>query len=120
MMNVPAGDTSMPTTDELLALDGVIAAGEFTRDGGLVDFDASMDMSDELANTTAQFCATITMLFDTMAGAFAETSGMNWVPQQGWMYAGGDYTVAIGGTTGVFAETADVDFNELYAALVES
>jgi roadblock/LC7 domain-containing protein len=29
------------------------------------------------------------------------------------MYAGGDYTVAVGGTKGVFVETAKADFNEL-------
>ena len=45
---------------------------------------------------------------------------MNWVPQRGWMYAGGDYTVAVGGTKGVFVETAKADFNELYRALVGS
>jgi roadblock/LC7 domain-containing protein len=43
---------------------------------------------------------------------------MNWVPQQGWMYAGGDWTVAIGGNRGVFVETAKADFNKLYSALV--
>lgn len=109
----------MPTIDDLLDIDGVIAAGEFTRDGGLVDFGATMDMSEPMAETTAQFCATVTMLFDTLGGSFSELSGMNWAPQRGWMYAGGDYTVAIGGNTGVFVETEKADFNALYEVLVE-
>lgn len=58
------------------------------------------------------------MLFNTLAGAFTQLSGMDWTPQRGWMYAGGDYTVAIGGNTGVFVETQKADFNELYAALI--
>lgn len=108
----------MASVDELLEIGGVVAAGEFSPDGELLEFDANMDMSEELAATTARFCATVTMLFDTLAGSFTELSGMNWIPQQGWMYAGGDYTVAIGGTMGVFAETEEADINQLYETLV--
>ena len=108
----------METLEDLLKLKGVVAAGEFTADGKLIDFKAKMDMSPELAEMTAQFCATFTMMFNTLAGAFSKLSKMNWVPQQGWMYAGGDYTVAIGGNRGVFVETAKADFNQLYEALV--
>lgn len=112
------GGTTMSTLADLLEIEGVVAAGEFTRDGGLVDFEASMDMPDDLAENAAQFCATVTLLFDTLGGSFTELSGMNWAPQHGWMYAGGDYTVAIGGNRGVFVETERADFNRLYDELV--
>jgi len=110
----------MATLDELLKIEGVVAAGEFKRDGTLVDYRASMDMSRELASQAAQFCATVTMLFQTLGGAFEGISGMPWTPQQGWAYSGGQYTVAIGegGTKGVFVETAKADFNELFRLLV--
>ena len=109
----------MATLDELLKIKGVVAAGEFTADGKMVDYKAKMDMSPEMAAMTAQFCATVTMMFNTLAGAFAQLSKMKWVPQQGWMYAGGDWTVAIGGNNkGVFVETAKADFNQLFQALV--
>jgi len=108
----------MATLDDLLKIDGVVAAGEFTADGNMVDYKAHMDMSPEMAAMTAQFWATVTMLFNTLAGAFAQLSQMNWVPQQGWMYAGGDWTVAIGGNKGVFIETAKADFNQLFQVLV--
>lgn len=108
----------MATLEELLKLDGVAAAGEFTADGKLSDYKANMDMPPELAEMTAQFCATISMTFNTLAGAFTQLSQMNWVPQQGWMYAGGDWTVAIGGNKGVFVETAKADFNQLFQVLV--
>jgi roadblock/LC7 domain-containing protein len=91
--NVCGGVTNtMASIDNLLEIEGVVAAGEFTRGGELVDYGASMDMSEELAATAAQFCASVTMLFDTLGGAFSEMSGMNWTPQDGWMYAGGDFT----------------------------
>jgi roadblock/LC7 domain-containing protein len=109
------------TLDGLLTLNGVVAAGEFTPDGKLVDYKAKMDMSPELAAMTAQFCATVTMMFNTLAGAFTQLSQMRWVPQQGWAYSGGDFTVAIGGNNrGVFVETAQADFNQLFQALTSN
>jgi roadblock/LC7 domain-containing protein len=108
----------MATLDDLLKLPGVMAAGEFSADGKLVDYKATMEMSRELAATTAQFCATVTMMFNTLAGAFTQLSKMNWTPQKGWAYSGGDWTVAIGGTRGVFVQTAKADFNKLFQVLV--
>jgi roadblock/LC7 domain-containing protein len=108
----------MATLEQLLQIEGVVAAGEFTPDGKLVDFKGKMEMSQEVAAMTAQFCATVTMLFNTLAGAHTRISGMNWLPQQGWAYSGGDWTVAIGGNRGVFVETAKADFNRLFQALV--
>ena len=108
----------MATLDELLKINGVVAAGEFTAAGKLVDFKTKMDMSPELAAMTAQFCASVTMMFNTLAGAFSQLSKMKWVPQQGWAYSGGEWTVAIGGNKGVFVETAKADFNKLFEALI--
>lgn len=106
------------TLEELLNINGVVAAGEFTADGKLVTYKAKMDMSPEMAAMTAQFCATVTMLFNTLAGSFAQLSKMNWVPQQGWAYSSDKWTVAVGGNRGVFVETAKADFNQLFQALV--
>jgi roadblock/LC7 domain-containing protein len=57
----------MATLDELLKIDGVVAAGEFTADGKLVDYKSKIDMSREVAAMTAQYCATVTMMFNTLA-----------------------------------------------------
>jgi roadblock/LC7 domain-containing protein len=108
----------MATLDDLLKMPGVMAAGEFSADGKLVGYKAKMEMSPELAATTAQFCATVTMMFNTLAGAFTQLSEMNWVPQKGWAYSGGNWTVAVGGNRGVFVETARADFNKLFETLV--
>jgi roadblock/LC7 domain-containing protein len=63
-------------------------------------------MSPELAAMSAQFCSSVTSLFNTLSGAFTQLSGMNWSPPHGRAFAGGDYTVCVGGTRGVFVETA--------------
>lgn len=55
-----------------------------------------------------------------MSGAFTQLSGMNWSPPQGWMFAGGDWTVCVAGGRGVFVESAKANFNELYATMVGS
>ncbi len=108
----------MASLDDLLKIDGVAAAAEFAADGKLVEYKANMDMSQEMAAMSAEFCSTVTMLFNTLAGAFGQLSQMKWVPQQGWMYAGGDWTAAVGGNRAVFVETGKADFNELFRALV--
>jgi roadblock/LC7 domain-containing protein len=41
---------------------------------------------------------------------------MNWAPQN-WMYIGGDLTVMISGTRGVFVESSKEDFKQLIKAL---
>ena len=110
----------MATLDELLDIEGVVAAGEFNPDGSLVDYKAEMDMSQEMAEMTAQFTATVTMMFNTLASSYTQVSGMQWVPQQGWAYSGGDWTVAVGGDRGIFIETEKADFNQLFEVLVGS
>ncbi len=107
----------MPTLDDLVKIDGVVSAGEFAADGKLVGYKANSDMPQEMAEMAAQFCATVTMTFNTMAGAFSQLSQMSWVPQQGWAYSGGDMTAVVGGNKGVFVETAKADLNQLFQVL---
>jgi roadblock/LC7 domain-containing protein len=108
----------MAKLDELLKMDGVVAAGEFTTDGKMIEFKSSMNMPQEMASMTAQFCATVSMTFNTLAGAYSKLTGTAWTPQQGWAYTGGDMTVAVGGNVGVFIRTENADFNKLFKVLV--
>ena len=57
------------------------SALEFNLDGSLLDYEAKMDMPEEMAQMTAQYCAAVSVLFNTLASSFTERSGMNWVPQ---------------------------------------
>jgi roadblock/LC7 domain-containing protein len=109
---------TMEKLDELLAIDGVVAVGEFANDGTLVAYRSNMNMPPEMARKSAQFCATVTMMFSTLAGAFEQLPSMKFAPQQGWAYSGGDLTVAVGGHIGVFIKTEKANFNQLFQALV--
>lgn len=62
--------------------------------------------------------AAVNMLFKTMSGSFQQMSGVQWTPAQGWAFAGGNYSVCVGGDKGVFVETAKADYNALFKALV--
>jgi len=108
----------MATLDELIEIDGVVAAGEFAADGRLLDYRSNVVMPPEMAAMSAQFCATVSMVFGTLGGAFSQLTPMQWAPQQGWAYSGGDMTVAVGGNKGVFIKTERANFNELFKLLV--
>jgi roadblock/LC7 domain-containing protein len=107
----------MSSLEELMQIEGVVAAIEWSEDGTLIDYKASIDLSAGLAAGAAQFQLTITTTFDKLSESFSELSGMNWTPQHGWAYAGGDWTIVVGGHKGVFAETAKTDLKALFRRL---
>jgi roadblock/LC7 domain-containing protein len=79
----------MATLQELLDLQGVVVAGEFDFEGRMLDYEAKMDMPEEMAQMAAQFCAAVSVMLNTMASSFPDRSGMTWVPQRGWTYSRG-------------------------------
>ena len=114
----------MATTEQLLELEGVGAAGEFTADGDLVDWKASLDVSPEMdehiiefAPEVAKWCAAVTAKLETAAQELARATQMSWLPQRGWTFTGGDWTVAVWGNRGVFVRTVEADFNRVFEAL---
>jgi roadblock/LC7 domain-containing protein len=72
-----------------------------------------------MAEMTAQLCAAVSVMFNTLASSFAERSGMNWMPQHGWSVLWREWTACIGdgGKRGVFVETSKADLNRLFEAL---
>jgi roadblock/LC7 domain-containing protein len=107
------------TLEELLQIEGVILAFEFKADGTCTDYKSHQNTGPEMATLISRYCALVTMSLTTLAGSFTAISEQNWIPQQGWTYTGGDYTVVIGGGgyRGVFAEKNRVDLNALVKTL---
>ncbi|TGC08515.1 DUF2173 family protein [Methanolobus halotolerans] len=103
--------------DKILEFEGVMAAGIYSPEGKLVDYKARNEMPEEMARMTAKFCGTVNMVFDALASAYTELYRMNWVPQHNWMYSGGDWTIIISGTRGVFVESSKADLEKLLKAL---
>jgi roadblock/LC7 domain-containing protein len=102
----------MASLEELLELPGVLLAFEFSQDGQLLAHRAKVNIPQDVTALAAQFST-----------AYSRSSPMNWIPPEGWAYSGGGWTVAVGKCGdrwhGVFSETAKIDYNNLYAALVE-
>jgi len=59
----------LATLDELLEMEGVVAALEFAPDGQLVDYRAEMDLGAEAAELAGTFCAATTMMFNGLVTA---------------------------------------------------
>lgn len=94
-----------------------MAAGIFSSEGKLVEYKAKDGMSEEMAGMTAKFCGAVNMMFDALASAYTQLYKMSWVPQHNWMYSGGDWTVIISGTRGVFVESSKADLKQLLKGL---
>lgn len=109
----------MPASlDDLMKIEGVVAATEFTLDGKLVDYRSKMNITAEMAATCAELCAPVNIMFETLAQELMRFSDMNWAPQRGWAFSGGDWTIAVGGNRGVAVKTVKADFNALFRVLV--
>ena len=111
----------MATLDQLMQIKGVLAAGMFSPSGDLVDFKSAVQMPQDQAGMTAQFCGTVSIMFNTLAKAYSHMyTNMSWLPPKFWAYGGGDMAVCVGGTMGVFVEIAQADFNQLFKTLAEA
>lgn len=106
----------MALLEDLLNIEGVVAVGEFTPDGGAGNYKTKMDMPPDMDRETSKFAGLVSMLYNTLADAYSKMYKMDWLPQRFWTYSGGDWTVAVGDNIWVFIETGKVDFNELYRA----
>src|SRR5215213_1619491 len=89
--------TMAKSLDDLLKLKGVIAAGEFSSDGKLIDYRGRQDLPQDVLKLTAQFAAAVTQMLAALGAAHTKISGLNWIPERGWAYSGGDMTIAVGG-----------------------
>ena len=107
----------MTSLDELVKMDGVVFACEFSPEGKCLGYKANMGVSPEMADKAAQYMATVTMMFDTLAGAFSQESKMNWTPQMGWGYSGGDWNVMVSGNRALWVEMSKADLNALWEQL---
>lgn len=101
----------------LMDLNGATAAGQFGNEGELVDY--AGDLPKDHAEMIARMCAANTSMGKMEAEGFTRYTGMNWLPFKGWAVSAGDYSVCVVGDVGVFVETKDADFNQIFRTLGE-
>jgi len=106
----------MANLDELMQIEGVWAAGEFTDDGKLVAYKGNL--SEEHADMAAMMCAANKLMGNMQAkGWRAYTGQEGFYPVVGFAVAGGKYAACIMGNVGVFVELDKADFDKIFQTL---
>ena len=110
----------MELIDQLLSIRGVFAAGNFDAEGHLNDFKTNpgFDLDAAVAANIAKQCAVAHRAMNGLGAGLSEASGLPWEPGIGWVYSGGEYSVAVSNGFGVFVQTMHCDFNDLFNAMV--
>ena len=104
--------------DRLMEKPGVVAAGQFTKDGKVER--AVGDLSPEKMEMIAWMCSANSKRLAEQAKIFDDELEMEWRPMNGWMVWAGKYAICVVGNTGVFVEAKKADFNQLMVDLFVS
>lgn len=92
---------------------------QFGADGSVVGYRSTVDSSQEEIDQAAQAGPSLNALLSVAAKASNDISDLDWDPPAWVVYSGGDrWTAVLPGPIGLIAETATVDFNALYGAVV--
>ncbi len=101
--------------DQLISRDGILLAGRFGPDWRIAEHKSKgLYFENPQAVEMAQwFCAAVTVLFSSMAFAMDEVKSTgfdqtSWLPQKGWTFSGGDYSIAVHGDRFVFGEAEKI------------
>ncbi|MGH2532734.1 MAG: ester cyclase [Thermomicrobiales bacterium] len=105
------------TLDDLLGLPGVIAAMEFAEDGSLGEYRSKIDVPVTEFEQTAALIATANTFLPALLARYNELSSLEWDAPRWLVYSSDAWTAVLSGNRAVLAETAAVDFNQLYGAL---
>ncbi|GBC84337.1 hypothetical protein HRbin11_00762 [bacterium HR11] len=105
--------------DELMDIPGVQVAFVFTPDGQYTAYRTRQPVSPQLLATLAQYCATVTMTLHTLASNLTALTDHNWLPQDFWVYVGGDVGIVMtqGGFRGVLLDPRTTDWPRLWRTL---
>jgi roadblock/LC7 domain-containing protein len=117
----PASPVAAPSTtlDAVLAVPGVVLALDYSPDGKVLNVKGTLTLPQAEIDETAAFAPPLMAGLELLSERHNDVSKLTWTPVKWALYSGGDkWTVALAGSRVVYAETAKVDFNALYGALV--
>jgi len=107
-----------PGLEDLLRLSGVRLAGYYTVEGGEIASKQTIGFSPEMRATATQLVASTTVAFRGLATAFSYLSKSSWTPVKAWLYAGGDWVIAVSQCCWVLAEAGEAETDELYRSVM--
>ncbi len=119
----PKKELSAGTLEALLEIEGVVAAGEFESDGKLLRYETNTDvLTQYTAEVATRFIAGVSSMLDVFANAYSLLGmrgyRLNWVPQQAWLYSGGDWAVSTHGNRWMMADASRAQLTEIQRALL--
>ena len=106
----------MAKLKDLLAINGVVAAGEFTDEGTLMALEGNI--TEEEGAMAAQMCATNKKMMQLQVDGYTAVSQEDgWTPATGFALAGPKLSICVYGNIGVFLETGKASFNQVMQAM---
>ena len=122
LLETPAAEASPAAgavaLDDVVAVPGVALVVEFARDGTLIDYHSSIDITQEEIEQAAKAGPTLSALLAVAATRYNDISALDWDPPSWVVYSGGNrWTAVLAGNLAVIAETAKTDFNALAKVL---
>ncbi len=101
---------------DLMALPGATAVGQFDDKGGVVSYQGDMDQTS--AEIAAMMCFANKAMGNMQAKGWAAYTGSDdFFPVQGFAVAGGKHAACVMGDVGVFLDADQADFDQTFAAL---
>jgi roadblock/LC7 domain-containing protein len=114
----PSKTTAELGLEDLLRLAGVRFAAYYTLDGGEIACKQTIGFSPEVRSTATQLVASTTAAFRGLATAFGHLSNSAWTPVKAWLYAGGDWVIAVSECCWILAEAGEAETEELYRSVI--
>jgi roadblock/LC7 domain-containing protein len=114
----PAAGDAERGLEEIVGLPGVRLAAYYTADGAEIACRQTLGFSRQVRATATELLAATTAALRGMAIAFSHLSSTSWIPVRVWLYAGGDWTIAVSPNCWVLAEGGAADTQELHRALM--
>jgi len=114
----PAGDAVERGLEDILKIAGVRFAAYYSPDGGVIACKQTIGFAPDVRATATQLVASSTAALLGLATAFSHLSKASWTPVHAWLYAGGDWVVAVSPCCWILAEAGEAETQELYRALV--
>ena len=114
----PVGDAVERGLEDLLAVSGVRLAAYYAPDGSEIACKQTIGFARDVRATATQLVASTTIAMHGLATAFSHLSLARWTPVHAWLYAGGDWIIAVSPCCWILAEAGEAEPTELYRALL--
>ncbi len=101
--------------DRILALDGVLAAGQFAEDGSMVRGVGKLDEAE--MKEVARLCKKAAERLAETVKELDTATSLPWGQLNGWVVMGNNLALCVADEAGVIVDTRRVDFNEILVAL---